>query len=87
MIFNELIVTDASKIDDVSGDHGPVYVVPAGEHTIKVVPSSLWARQKIPVPGAGSIRVRLKSPSEVEQAGWPPSVKHPHELPRFGERG
>jgi hypothetical protein len=42
----------------------PVYVVPAGEYTVRVSASPLWAEQKTPVPAAASARVRVVAPKE-----------------------
>ena len=43
-------------------DYYPLYVLPEGEHTLRVIPSPLWAEPKMPVPVAASIRISLPGP-------------------------
>jgi hypothetical protein len=51
------IIADKAQLTK-STEH-PVYIIPSGDHTVRVIPSPLWGEQKLPVPGAGSIRIRV----------------------------
>jgi RNA polymerase sigma factor (sigma-70 family) len=45
-------------------DYHPVYVVPPGEHVVRVIASPLWLENKTPAPVAATIRIRLGEPND-----------------------
>jgi hypothetical protein len=56
---HKLYLVTEKKDRKFADGYPPVYVVPAGEYTVRVSASPLWAEQKTPVPAAASARVRV----------------------------
>jgi hypothetical protein len=56
------LVTEKAK--DRKFDYHPVYALPAGDHQVRVVASPLWMEQKLPIPAAASVSIRVHEPKE-----------------------
>jgi hypothetical protein len=61
---HKLYLVTQKKDRKFADGYPPVYVVAAGEHTVRVIASPLWAEQKTPVPASASARVRVVAAKE-----------------------